>query len=469
MGTGEICPHLIPYSCIFFNFTCKINNIVLFERMNITIFVRSKRNIYTIPMHKDRLKEIMFDQKDVFNNRQHLIHRDINLDKYITTSLIVIISGIRRCGKSVLLFLIKEKMELKESDYCYFNFDDERIIADAFILETIFNLHLEIYGKEPVLFLDEIQNIPNWEKFVNRMYEQGIKIFLTGSNAKLLSSEISTSLTGRNKLIELFPLSFSEYLRFIGKNYKLNQLNSKSKALLLKDFNAYFEIGGFPLVVKENDTELIHAYFQDILYRDIISRYKLTQVNEIKQIGLYFASNIGKLFSYSTLQKISGVKSLSSIKNYIHYYQQSYLFYYLNKFDYSVRKQIMNPKKVYAIDPAFAHRLGFNFSENKGRILENIVCLELRRREKEIYYHSGKKECDFVIKKGLEIIEAIQVVYQLNENNLEREFQGLQEAMQSYNLKDGLILTCNMDQSFTPADYAGIKVLPVWKWLLNAY
>ena len=409
----------------------------------------------------------MFDQKDVFNSRKHLIHRDIEMEKYISTSQVVIISGIRRCGKSSLMFLIKEKMNLKDSDYCYFNFDDERIIADISILDNIYNLHLEVYGKEPVLFLDEIQNIGNWEKFVNRMYEQGIKVFVTGSNAKLLSSEISTSLTGRNKLIELYPFSFSEYLRFIGNNYNLNHLNSKSKALLLKDFNNYFETGGFPLVVKENDTELINAYFKDILYRDIISRYRLTQVNEIKQIGLYFASNIGKLFSYSTLQEISGVKSLSSIKDYLFYYEQSYLYFYLKKFDYSVKKQIMNPKKVYTIDPAFAHRLGFNFSANKGRILENIVYLELLRRGKEVYYHSGKKECDFVIKEGLKVVEAIQVAYQVNINNHEREYEGLQEAMLTYNLKEGLVLNFNSEESFIPTN-DGIKVIPVWEWLLTA-
>ena len=299
-------------------------------------------NYHPTPMIKDRLKEIMFDQKDVFNNRKHLINRNIILDKYITTSQVVIISGIRRCGKSSLLYLIKAKMKLEESDYCYFNFDDERIITELTILENIYNLHIEVYGKEPILFLDEIQNIVNWEKFVNRMYEQGIKVFVTGSNAKLLSSEISTSLTGRNKLIELYPFSFAEYLRFIGNNYNLERITPTSKSLLLKDFNNYMDTGGFPLVVKENDTELINAYFQDILYRDIISRYRITQVNEIKQIGLYFASNIGKLFSYSTLQQISGVKSLSSIKDYLYYFEQSYLFFYLKKYDYSVKKQIMN-------------------------------------------------------------------------------------------------------------------------------
>ena len=136
------------------------------------------------------------------------MNRDIQLDKYIATNQVVIISGIRRCGKSSLLYLIKEQMKLDERQYLYFNFDDERIFAEVSILEDIFNLHVELYGNEPILFLDEIQNIVNWEKFVNRMYEQGIKIFVTGSNSKLLSSEISTSLTGRNKIIVLFHFHF---------------------------------------------------------------------------------------------------------------------------------------------------------------------------------------------------------------------------------------------------------------------
>lgn len=417
-------------------------------------------------MNKDRLKEIMLDQKDAFNNTKHLIRRNIPLEKYIKTSQIVIISGIRRCGKSSLLRLIREEMKLEAPDFCYFNFDDERILAEVSILEELFNLHIELYGKEPMLFFDEIQNVGNWEKFINRKYEQGVKIFVTGSNAKLLSSEISTSLTGRNKLIELFPFSFSEYLLFQGRKYDIDRLTSKSRALLQKDFNTYMQTGGFPLVVKENDTELVNGYFQDILYRDIISRYRLTQVNEIKQIGLYFASNIGKLFSYSTLQSISGVKSLSSIKDYLSYYEHSYLFSYLKKFDYSVKKQIMNSKKVYTADHAFAARLGFNFSENKGRILENIVYTELLRRDCEVYYYSGNNECDFLIKKGLTIVNAIQVVDQLDRTNYEREYRGLQEAMQTYRIPQGMLITNSIETSVIP-EYEGIEIVSVWKWLLE--
>jgi len=418
-------------------------------------------------MNKDRLKEILLDQKDVFGQPKNLIDRDIALDKYIKTNQVVIISGVRRCGKSSLLYLIKEKMQLDDASYCYFNFDDERIISGTSVLENVYNLHIEIYGREPVLFFDEIQNIDHWEKFVNRIYEKGIKVFVSGSNAKLLSSEISTSLTGRNMVLDIFPFSFSEFLRYKEKSYNIQQLTSKDKALLIKDFNQYLENGGFPLVVKESDLEIINSYFQDILYRDIISRYKLIRVNEIRQIGLYFASNVGKLFSYATLQEISGVKSTSSIKNYLEYYEQSYLFFYLKKFDFSVKKQIMNPKKVYTIDPAVVHRLGFNFSQNKGRVLENIVYLELLRQGKDVYFYSGKNECDFLIKEGIKVVSAIQVSWKLDDVNIKREIDGLKEAMNTYHLKCGLLITTDSDETNRKNDDS-IQILPVWKWLLEA-
>lgn len=416
-------------------------------------------------MHTDRLKEIVLDQKETFNRNRALIKRDINLTSYLKTKQVVVISGIRRCGKSSLLYLIKQTLKLKEPDYCYFNFDDERAEFTTDLLDQIYQLHIELYKKEPVFFFDEIQNVNQWEKFVNRMYEKGLKLFVTGYNANLLSSEIANSLTGRNKLIELYPFSFSEYLRKIKKTYDLQKLSTKSRNLLKSDFNDYIQLGGFPLVVKEHDLELINSYFQDILYRDIISRYKLIQVNEIKQIGLYFASNVGKLFSYSTLQQITGLKSTASVKNYLEYFEQSYLFFYLKKFDYSINKQIMNPKKVYTIDSAISHRLGFGFSENLGGVLENIIFIELMRRGKEIYYHNHKKECDFLIKEGLKITEAIQVTWSLNELTINREMEGLQEAMAIHKLKEGLLIIS--DSSVLDITIPrGIHVIPAWKWLL---
>lgn len=418
-------------------------------------------------MDKERLTEILLDQKETFAAKTGLIERDIPLEDALKTSLVVVITGVRRCGKSSLLFLMKEKMELDDAGYCYFNFDDERIVDDVSLLESIDNLHKEIYGTEPVLFLDEIQNITGWEKFVNRMYEQGRKVFVTGSNASILSSEIATSLTGRNKVMELMPFSFNEYLRFKNISIDLKRLSSKRRVQITGAFDRFMAEGGFPLVVKENDAEILTGYFQDIFYRDIIARYRLGQVDEIKQIGIYFLSNIAKKFSYSTLQKVSSVKSLSSIKNYLTYYSGSFLFYYLNKFDFSIKKQILNPKKVFAIDQGFIHKIGFNFSANKGRVLENIVFLELKRGKKEVYYFEGKGECDFVVKQGTQIVQAVQVTYLLNADNLKRETDGLLEAMTTYRLTNALLLYYDKDleENKIPEE---ITALPVWKWLLTA-
>ena len=415
-------------------------------------------------MDKQVLQSIVIDQKEMFSSRSDLIERDVALDKYLTTNQIVVISGVRRCGKSSLLSIIKNRLGLKENEYCYLNFDDERITADVHILSDLYAIHLEIYRTEPVFFFDEIQLVDGWEKFVNRMYEQGRKLYVTGSNAKLLSSEISTSLTGRTRVLELFPFSFAEYIRFLGRNYNMEQLSVRQLSLLKNDMNTYLSQGGFPLVVKEKDIELINGWFQDILYRDIVARYRLTSVAELRQIALYLASNIGKFFSYSTLQHISGIKSVSSVKDYLHYFESSYLFYYLRKFDYSVKKQIMNSRKVYVIDNAVASRLGFGFSENRGRLMENVVFIELKRRNKEVFYHSGKQECDFLVTENLNVVEAIQVTYELKEENINREINGLKEAMQLFNISRGIIIT--FEQGHYDFEFSeNIEIIPLYKWL----
>lgn len=417
-------------------------------------------------MDKRHLQEVLIDQKELFQNKRGIIDRELLLDKYLKTSQIVVITGVRRCGKSSLLFLLKQALNLSESDYCYCNFDDERITPYPELMNDIYTLHLELYRNEPVFFFDEIQEVAGWEKFVNRMYEQGRKVFITGSNATMLSSEISSSLTGRNKVLELFPFSFSEYLRFEGKSYQTERLSVKQKSLLINDLSAYLESGGFPLVVKEKDAEIAHSLFQDILYRDIVVRYKLSNVDEVKQIALYLASNTSKLFSYATLQAVSGLKSLSSVKNYLQYFESGYLFYYLKKFDYSVKKQIMNSRKVFAIDNAIPNRLGFRFSENKGRLLENMVFIELKRRACEVYYYSGKFECDFLLKENLLITEAIQVTYTLNAENFTRETGGLKEVMQLFGIRKATLIVFD-DNKYNVELAAGISIVPAYEWFLT--
>lgn len=424
------------------------------------------RQIAANDMDRRELQEVLIDQKEVFQKKTGIIDRELLLDGYLNTSQVVVITGVRRCGKSSLLFLIKEALRLSDSEFCYCNFDDERIVAYPGLLNDVYVLHLELYLNEPVFLFDEIQEVPGWEKFVNRMYEQGRKVFITGSNATMLSSEISTSLTGRNKVLELFPFSFSEYLRMEAKSYNLERLSVKQRSLLQNDLNTYLNIGGFPLVVKEKDTEIAHSLFQDILYRDIVVRYKLSNVEEIKQMALYLASNIGKLFSYATLQSVSGLKSLSSVKNYLYYFEAGYLFYYLKKYDYSVSKQILNSRKVFAVDNAIPNRLGFRFSENKGRLLENLVFIELKRRACELYYFSEKYECDFLVRENLVITEAIQVTYSLNADNVTREMGGLREAMQSFNIPKGTLIV--FDDNKYPVELPkGVSVIRAYEWLLK--
>jgi uncharacterized protein len=419
-------------------------------------------------INQEQLKTILLDHQEQFIQAESIIPREIDLTPYINTRQIVVITGIRRCGKSTLLHLLREAMHLSVGDYSYINFDDERLPPDVKILEMIFNLHLELYGKEPILFWDEIQIIPGWEKFISRKYEAGTKIFVTGSNAQLLSSEISSSLTGRNKTVRLFPFSFREYLRFTGQTFDAERLSSSQIALLSRELHYYLEFGGFPLVLKEGDLELVHGYFQDILYRDIVARYRLSQVAEIRSIALWFASNIGKIFSYSALQDITGIKSLSSIKSYLTYYESAYLFLFLRKFDFSLKKQLLNPRKVYTIDPAFARRLGFQFSPNKGRLLENMALLELLRQEREVFYFLGKRECDFIVRKGLQTEMAIQIVWTLDRENLQREMEGLIEAMQFSQAPQGLILYFE-NATELPETPPNITFTPIWKWLLTGH
>ena len=406
----------------------------------------------------------LVDQKETFISKSGIIPREIALDEFLSTSLVVLISGVRRSGKSALLYLIKEQMELKPSEWLYINCDDDRILADSNFLEQAYQWHLQQYNKPPVFFIDEIQQVPNWEKFVNRMYERGLKLYITGSNANLLSSEMATALTGRNRVIQLYPFSFTEFLSFQG--LKSPYPNATTKAIMetRHQLDAYVKFGGFPLIVKERNIEIASDYFKDILYRDIIARYNLTQVNELRTIAQFLATNVSKLFSFKRLQDVSGLKSTSTVKNYLDFLQQTYLFDYVPKFDYSLAAQVRNSKKVYLIDLALYHVLGTAFSENSGRLIENLVYLELKRRKHEVYYYSKKGECDFVLRKNLKTTGAIQVVYDLNIENQKREENGLLEAMNDLKTNKGQIIYYQKNINNLNHD---IQYIEISEWLLE--
>ena len=414
---------------------------------------------------KDLVKTVIFDQQKMRWNK-NFIHRSFP-ENILTNEPVVVISGIRRCGKSTLLNQIRK--ENKEKDY-FMNFDDERLIrfsVDHF--QLLHETFIELFGVQKTFYFDEIQNVAGWERFVRRLHDEGYKVILTGSNASMLSRELGTHLTGRYVQTELFPFSFAEFLtynQFVWK--ETDFFSTEGRSTLIGYFNKYFHSGGFPLYLKEGSDDYLKSLFESILYRDVLVRNKLTNEKEVLELVNYLASNVSKLTSFNGLTKIAGVRNATTIRNYLTFLQDTYLIFQISKFDYSLKKQIQNLKKTYFIDNALIRRLGFMFSEEKGRLLENIVFLELRRRRFEIFYHFNRFECDFVIRKGIKIVQAIQVCYSFDSNiTRTREINGLMEALNAYDLPEGLLLLHDTREQTIEEKGGLIRVLPVWKWLLE--
>jgi predicted AAA+ superfamily ATPase len=416
-------------------------------------------------MDKSKLRQVIIDQQERFRKDDGLIARDVDLKYLLKGKEMVVVTGIRRCGKSSLLKLIAAGLG---GSRFFMDFDDVRL-SDFEVpdYQHVEELALELCGEGAYYFLDEIQNAPLWERWVNNLYGRDVKIFMTGSNSSLLSSEISTFLTGRNKQLRLDTFSFREFLRLRKINYDLSRLSSAQKASISKMFREYFEVGGFPLVLKNSDPDLSRQYFADILNKDVMGRHKIREVKGINDLALFLLSNVGKRYSYSTLKQVSGIKSLSTIKKYVGYFQESFLVYTVGLFDYSVRKQKVSSSKAYAGDNGFLKTVAFNFTENLGQRLENLVFLHLKRLGLETYYYAGKKECDFVAKRGIKVEVAIQVAASLdNPKTKEREVDGLLEAMRLYKLDKGVILTFEEEGVIKKGNHE-IEVLPVWKWLIS--
>ncbi|MFH1642950.1 MAG: ATP-binding protein [Nanoarchaeota archaeon] len=396
-------------------------------------------------MLKDTIMEIAKSQKIQLNKQEIGITRELLKKIELNVPHAIIISGIRRCGKSTLLKQIINQMK----NYYYFNFEDQRClnfeVTDFEKLNEVFN---ELYGKSDYYFMDEIQNISGWERYVRKMQDQGKKFFITGSNASLLSKELGTKLTGRHITKELFPFSYKEMLKFT---------NQKAA---LSSFESYLKRGGFPDYLKYKKDEILQEVFKDILLRDIVVRYGLRNSKLISRLAEYLTTNSGKEFSYNKLKKYFNFGSTNSVISYISYFEESYLMFTVQKFDYSMKRQMVNPKKIYPIDTGLARVNSVSFTKDKGRMLENVVFIALKEKNQEIFYFKGKGECDFLVKDKEKIIQAIQVCYELNEDNKERETAGLREAMKKFNLRKGTILTMNQEDKLD-----GIEIVPVWKWL----
>ena len=414
-------------------------------------------------MHKSILQAVISDQKALKWSPSAIERQHISI---VEDDSVVVISGIRRCGKSTLLQAIRAKN--KEQDY-YLNFDDERLIH--FKVED-FQLLLELfgerYGKQKTFYFDEIQNITGWERFVRRLHDYGNKVYITGSNASMLSKELGTHLTGRYQQIELYPFSFLEYLKLNEIDiHVLDHFNTDDKVVIKAAFNDYFKSGGFPAFLKSKNTEYLKSLYESVLYRDVMVRNGITSEQELLELMFFVTSNTSKLISYNSLAKVIGVKNATTVKQYLGYLQDAYMLSLVPKYDVSVKKQLHNPKKVYGIDLGLMRQLSFQHSDDQGRLLENLVFLELKRQTKTVYYHHNKLECDFVIKEKNSITQAIQICWTMHDNETkQREINGLLDAMTTYQLKEGLILTEDESDSIS-IDDKKINIMPVWLWLLK--
>jgi hypothetical protein len=418
----------------------------------------------TYNMEREKIKQIIVEQNQIKLN-ENTIPRELTtiIKKFQKEKFILIISGIRRSGKSTLLHQMREHLK----DSYYVNFDDDRFVRfkiDDF--QTLYEILVELFGTKQIFIFDEIQNIKGWERFVRRLYDNGKKIYVTGSNASMLSRELGTHLTGRHITFSLYPFSFKEFLKFKQHSIKSpDRLTTEQKGTLKKFFNEYLEKGGFPEYLQTDKQEYLKVVYENILYRDIITRYNLPHEKTIKEVVYYAVSNIGKEISFNRLRKLTQLTSATTIREYFEYFENSYLTFLIPRYSRSLKKQIYYNKKVYFIDTGMAKILGFRTSDDLGRMLENIVFLHLKRQNKEIYFHKEKHECDFVIKEGIQITEAIQVTHDLTENR-NREIDGILEVLNKYKLKEGLILTSDQDEEIIE-NKKKIIIKPIWKWLLE--
>ena len=398
----------------------------------------------------ETIKEIVEIQEKNFHSQEAGVKRDLLDSIDIDVPKAIIISGIRRCGKSTLL----RQLMKKAGDCNFFNFEDSR--ANGFDLNDFDKLdHVfgEMHPGMNCYYFDEIQVVPGWERFVRGELDLRKKFMITGSNASLLSIELGTKLTGRHITYELFPFSYAETLKM------------KDQSPSLSTFNEYAERGGFPEYVISGNQDILQQLFTDIITRDIIVRYGLRNASIVRDLALSLLSNVGSEFSYSNLAKTFNLAP-NTVIDYISYYQDSYLVFTVPKFSYSVRKMAINPKKVYAIDPGLIKANTLAFSDNNGSLLENIVFLELRRYHHSnsiYYYREDKGECDFIVTEKRKPVQAIQVCYKLTKDNLQREVDGVKEAVSAFKLEKGLILTMDQTDKFD-----NIEVIPAWKWLTMA-
>lgn len=422
------------------------------------------------------LKQIIIDQKAELQNiykKEKIIKREI-LDEYrnyIQSDQIKVITGPRRAGKSILCYQL-----LEDKDFAYINFDDENLAGlKKENLNLVLKAFYEIYGKPKFIFLDEVQNIDGWELFVNRLKRSGFNVIVTGSNAKLLSKELATHLTGRHFSLELFPFSFREFLNYYEVQHDKIYFTTEETAIMKRELEKYIVTGGFPECFKEpSPKRYLSSLYSSILTKDILLRHRVKYIKVLKEFSNYLISNFSCQMTSNKLKNIFELKSVHTAQNYFSFLEESYLVFLIEKFSFKFKKKVIAPRKVYAIDTGLIHTFPTRSSKDIGRLYENIVAIELMRKRAilpdfEVYYwqdYSGK-EVDFILKRGLNVIQMIQVCFDLdNYDTRMRQYKSLVKASKELNCSDLLVITSEKKSEEAYKDKT-IKVIPLWEWLLK--
>ena len=362
----------------------------------------------------------------------------------------LIISGVRRCGKSTLLMQMMKVMD--QESILYLNFESPQLydftLSDFTRLDNIITQR-----KADTLFFDELQLVQGWEMYVRQKLDEGYKVIITGSNASLMSKELGTRLTGRHISQELFPFSYSEFLSF-------RDLTPSAESL-----KTYMQTGGFPEFVKTGDEEQLAALFDDVLIRDIVARYGIKDIKSLHRLASYLFSNIGNRITATKLKQPLSIGATSTILSWFSHLELSYLVSFLPMFSHSIKAQLINPRKVYAIDLGLVNVISNTMTEDLGRKLENLIFLHLRRKFTELYYFDKNGECDFVAMKNGVVTELVQVCYELTPDNLKRELNGLLQAMRFFNQNKATIVTFSGTDLIKEDTYE-IAVVPAYKYLL---
>jgi len=383
-------------------------------------------------LRQEEISNIIDDQYIEFLKADTGLQRELLPHIPVASSFATIITGIRRSGKSTLLLqLLRQKYETA----VYLHFDDIRLAA--FETSDFIRLHNEITKRGiKVLFFDEMQMINGWELYVNQLLREHYTVFITGSNASMLSVEMGTHLTGRHLSVELFPFSYSEYIRFLNKENNTEAVE------------AYLHSGGIPEYVKTGISSILSTLIDDILWRDIAVRHAVRDIASLRQLTVFLLTNIGNTVTANKLAGMFGIKSPSTFLEYFSYLKDAYLFDFVPLFSHSLKVQARNPKKIYTMDLGLYTQNAISTSENCGRRLENLVFLHLRRKYKDIFYFQAKGECDFVVLEKNTVTKAIQVCLKITDENFEREYTGLKETMAAFNLTYGQIITLNQSDKF---------------------